>query len=89
MMSVSNLHTVFSTVYPEEGRLLEFVLTLQMFNERAATAAGCPVLMTRQGTRVCACAPVYSRNCQHGERYASNGYWDKTLSIFIHFFLFF
>lgn len=55
MMSVANLHTVFSTVYPEEGRLLEFVLTLQMFNERAAAAAGCPVRMTPRRTRVRLC----------------------------------
>lgn len=45
-MSVARLHTVFSRVYPEEGSLVEFVLTLQMFNERAATAAGRTVLMT-------------------------------------------
>lgn len=55
---VWHVYTLYFPVFAlRKGALVEFVLTLQMFNERAATAAGCPVLMTWwHKTHVCSFA---------------------------------
>lgn len=65
-MSVARLHTLFPCVYPVGGSLTEFVLTLQMFNERTATAAGRSVLMTWHKTHVCFSTLKQPDRCSNG-----------------------